>query len=117
MHPTRAVGRAHPGSSKGLSPQRLGRPLGRRKLSNAPHQLQGAARSGNPTARRLGVPALPQPDGRALTAACDSYTAPSLRVARNAPYSSKASSISRGKRAALSGKRSRAKKVLFMVAY
>ena len=66
MHPAQAAGRAHPGCSKGPSPQRLGRPLGRRKLSNAPHQLQGAARSRDSTPRRPGVPACdnrrPRPD-------------------------------------------------------
>ena len=38
--------------------------------ANAPHQLQGAARTGNPTLRRWAVPALAPPAGRALAAAC-----------------------------------------------
>ncbi len=37
---------------------------------NAPHQLQGAAWSGNPTLRRRVVPAHASTAGRALAAAC-----------------------------------------------
>ncbi len=48
---------------------------GESKSANAPHQLQGAAWSGNPTLRRRVVPARPPVDGRALTAACGCWTA------------------------------------------